>query len=333
MPGVRALRYIQFGKEATPGTAVAAAQIYRGLGTIEDARETVFAEEDIALLSGTDRTYVPKLEANLTFDDVAATYEQLPVILTGGIKALTTGVADGSGSSVIYTYPFATNAQQTCTTFTIEGGDDQQEEEMEYSFVQSFKMSGKSGEAIMVSADWVGRQVTPSTKTGSLSVPAVDTILFQQAKLYSNAVSSTFGNTQLSSTFLAFELDFTTGLTAVWTGEGNKYFTFTKMAAPEVLLKVTFEHDSSATAEIVAWRAETARALRIAVTGPAVTTAGTAYSAKTMILDVAGKWESFDKIGEQDGNDIRVGTFRGRYNSTIADFGKFVVVNERSTIA
>lgn len=334
MPGVRALRKIQVGKEATPGTAVAATDLWRGIGTIEDARETIFPAEDIGLLSGTDRTYVPKVYAKLAFEPVEATFEQLPIILTAGIKALTTGVADGSGSDFIYAYPFATNAQATCTAFTLEGGDDQQEEEFAYGFVESFKLTGISGEAIKMSAEWGGRQVAPSTFTGSIAAPTVSTILFQDAKLYIDAASSTFGTTVKANTFLGFDLDFKTGLTPVWTGEGNKYFSFTKMAMPEVLLKVTFEYDAISVAEKAAWRAETPRLMRIAVTDDtAFTTAGTTYAARTFIIDVAGKWEKFDKIGEKDGNDIVDGTLRGRYNATAADFGKFIVVNERSTIA
>ena len=40
MSGKKALRKIQLGQEATPGTIVAATTIWRGMGTIEDLRET-----------------------------------------------------------------------------------------------------------------------------------------------------------------------------------------------------------------------------------------------------------------------------------------------------
>jgi hypothetical protein len=42
---------------------------------------------------------------------------------------------------------------------------------------------------------------------------------------------------------------------------------------------------------------------------------------------MVGKWEKFDKLGEQDGNDIVQGTFRARYNSTAAAMFRAVVQN------
>jgi hypothetical protein len=332
MPGVKPLRRIQLGAETTAGTAVAATALWRGKGTIQDDSPQKFAEEDIGFLVGVDRTYLPKQAAKIAFDPVEATYEQLPYILTAGIKALTTGVADGVGSGKIYAYPFSTNAANTVKTFTIEGGDDQQEEEMEYSVVTALKLAGKSGEAIMMSGDWIGRQVTPSTFTTQPSTPSVEEILFQKTKLYIDAAGGTIGTTQKTNTLLAFDLDIKTGVTPVWTADGTLYFSFTKIVMPEITLKVTFEHDGTATAEKTAWRAGTARLIRLTATGTTLTTAGTTYIAKTLRIDLPGKWESFDKIGEQDGNDIVVGTFRSRYNATAALGPSVTVVNELTAL-
>ncbi len=72
--------------------------------------------------------------------------------------------------------------------------------------------------------------------------------------------------------------------------------------------------------------------MRLKINGSALTTAGSGYTYKTLIVDLAGKWETFDKIDEQDGNDIVTGTLRARYNSTAALFAEFVVVNELSSL-
>jgi len=95
---------------------------------------------------------------------------------------------------------------------------------------------------------------------------------------------------------------------------------------------VTFEHDATSAAEKVAWRAGTTRQLRLRWLGTALTTAGSGYTYKTLIVDMAGKWEKFDKLAEQDGNDIVTGTFRARYNSTAALFCELVVVNELASL-
>lgn len=329
MAGVKALRKIQLGRETTAGTAVAATTIWRGLGTMEDRREVVFPEETVGYLSGLDRAYTPYLAAGLTMESVPATFEQLPHILEAGI-ATVTATTDGSG--YVRTYTLATTTVPTIKTYTIEAGDDQQEEEMEYSFVESFRLEGKAKEAVMVSADWVGRQVTASSFTTGISVPTVEEILFLSGKLYIDATTGTIGTTQKTQTLLGMTLDVKCGLVPVFSADGSLHFTFLKSVPAEVTLQLTFEHDSTSTAEKSAWRAGTSRLIQLKFEGSALQTAGTTYSKKTLIVNLAGRWEKFDKLGEQDGNDIVTGTFRARYNPTAARFAQIIVVNEVSSL-
>jgi hypothetical protein len=119
---------------------------------------------------------------------------------------------------------------------------------------------------------------------------------------------------------------------AMPTGDGQLYFPFIKLTEPEELLTITFEHEATAAAEKVAWRAQTPRLIRLSAQGAALTTAGTAYSYKTFILDLAGKWESFDKLDEDKGNDIVKGIFRVKYNATAASRGRIIIVNEVASL-
>lgn len=328
---VKTLRRIQIGQETTAGTEADATTLWRGTGTIEDKGVPKLADEDVALMMGTDRTYIPYLEANLTTEQ-EATYEQLPIILDAGIKTVSS-TTTGSGSGYIYTYPFPTTAAGAIKSRTIEGGDDAGAEIMLYSHVAKFKLSGKAKEAVKLTADWVGRDVNPTTFTTTATLPAVDTILMGHCSLYIDTAGGTAGTTQKSSTLLAFDLEAETGQVPVPTGDGNLYFGFVKQVQPKVELKITFEHDATSIAEKAAEKAQTARIIRIKATGPALTTTGTAYSNKTMIIDLVGKWLKFDKIGEQDGNDIVTGTFQGRYNSTAAQAGQVIIVNELSALS
>ncbi len=331
MPGVRALRKIQLGVESAKGTAVAATALWRGQGVIEDQTEVMFPEEDIGYLSGIDRSYIPRNLAAITFEETPATFEQLGYILDAGVKTVS-GVQDGAGTDYVYTYTFPTTSANSIKTYTIEGGDDQQAEEMEYAFVKSFTLAGAASEAWTVTADWVGRQVSTTSFTGSISVPTVEEILFQKSKLYIDAIGGTIGSTQKSSTLLKAELAVTTGWQEYFTADGNLYFTAHKSTKPEVVLTLTFEHDGTSVAEKANWLAETARLIRILGEGSTVTTPGTTYSKKTLIIDLAGKWERFEKLDEQDGNDIVTGRFRAAYDSTSASFAEIVVVNELSAL-
>ena len=244
-----------------------------------------------------------------------------------------TPTQDTGGSGYISEFIFPTTAKKTFKTLTIEGGDDEAVERIEYSFVSSFTLSGQSGAAWQISSEWIAREVTEGVSfTAAVPVPDVESILFLKTKLYIDAVSGTIGSTQKSNTLLASTLNVTTGLIPKYTGDGELYFSFVQATESEITLDVTFEHDGTATAEKTAWRDETPRQIRLLAEGSAFTTAGSTYENKTMIIDLAGKWESFDKLGDQDGNDIVTGTFRARYNSAAALYARITMVNDLASL-
>lgn len=329
MPGIKALRKVQWGDESTAGTAVAATALWRGEGTGQDTTVVEFPAEDVGILGGTDRAVITSVGGEITIEG-PATFEQLPYILNAGVEE-ETPTQDGAADGYIYVHNFATTSQHTPLTYTIEAGDDQQAEEMAYCFVREFSLSGNAGEVVNLSATWQGRQWSTTSFTGAIAVPTVEEIIFQKAKLYIDPVTTYPATTQKSNTFAGFELTCTTGMQAYSTGDGNLYFSAVKQVMPEVMLTVTFEHDGTATAEKAAWRAGTARSIRIEVTGSAFDT-GDTYSNKTLFIDLLGKWESFEAIADQDGNDIITGTLRCRYNVTAGAMGKFTVVNELSAL-
>lgn len=330
--GTKALRKIQIGAESTAGTAVAATTLWRGMGTIEDKREVRFTEEDVGILVGTDRSYTPKVEAELVMDPVEATFEQLPYILEASI-ATETPTQDGIGSGYIYNYNLNTpTAKNTIRTYTLEGGDDQQAQEVEYGYVSEWTLEGTAAEGIMMGANWIGRQATNTSFTGAISVPAVEDMVFGKTKLFIDNSGGTVGTTQVTETMLGFSLSVTSGWFPKYTADGQLYFTFLGMGNPEITLEVTFEFNGSAVSERTAWANETVRLIRLEIEGSALGTPGTAYSFKTVTLDFAGKWEQFSKIDDMDGNDIVTGTFRARYSSTDSLLFDATVVNELTVL-
>lgn len=330
--GIRKLRKVQIGKETTAGTAVAATALLRVDGsTIEDAKDVTFPTEHIGLLVETDRNYIPALLAKLSIPDNPATFEQLPYVFEAGIKKIGSGATDTGGSGKIYAYSLPLTSAHTIQTYTIEGGDNVQAEEMEYSFVEAFKISGKPKEAITFSSEWQGRQVTQTTFTGAISVPTVEEILFGKSKLYIDNAGG-IGGTLVSSTLLGFDLEVTTGLMPSFTGDGELYYNRVKQIGPAGTLKVTFEHNESGVSEKTAWGNKTARAIRLMIQGNALGTAGATYSTKALVIDCWGKWSKFDKIGDQDGNDIVTGTLTLGYNSSDAKICDITVVNELSSL-
>jgi hypothetical protein len=333
MAGVKALRKIQLGSETTAGTDVAATVIWRGLGTMSDDREVTFVDEDVGILSGTDRTYIPKLEASISLEETPATWEQLPNLLDLCVES-ETGTQDGAGSDYIYVHNFPTTATRTIKTATVEAGDNQQAEEMHYAFGRSLTLSGAGGAAVMVSADLVAQMdVNPTTTYTALTLADVDEILFGNTSFYIDGTGTYPATTQVSNVVHEFSLNINdTGFKPKYVDAGSLKFPTHFQDMPDVTLDITFLHGADVVTEKANWRNETARAIQLSISGPAVTTAGTTYSNKTLIVDLVGKWESFEPIGDIDGNDVIQGTFRGRYNSTAAAMGRITVVNEDSNV-
>jgi len=328
-------RKIQLGLESTKGTAVAATAVWRGPGAeIEDQREMVFIDENVGYIPNVSRTTVPKLMAGLAIPETEATFEQLPYICAAGIKDVVTGVADGAGDGKVYAYTFPTTAANTTKSYTVEAGDGQQAYEMEYSFPLDFKLTMKPGEAIKMSSTWVGRQRTKCSYTDALALPSVEEILGSKSILSIDDNDGDFGDTAISNTLLGYELSIITGWKPRFRGSGNLYFAeaIFDPKAFEVMLNVTMEYNGSAVAEVDNYVAETTRLIRLSTTGSAFDTGGTDYANKTLLLDMAGMWEKFEPIDEEDGNDVVTGIFRGTYEGTAAEFGGITVVNSLASL-
>ena len=319
MAGIRALRKIQIGKEATAGTKVDADIIWRGTGSIHDNMDLVFPTEDIGMLVPVGRSYISRYEAGLTLNETEATFEQLPHLFEMGIESVTpTGTTE---FTYTYVMPYASTdlvASTDLATYTVEGGDNVAEEEFGFGFVRSMSLTGSAGQALMMSAEIVGRQVEAGTFTTGVAIADVEEILFSKGKLYIDDVVAFPATTQISNQLLGMSLSINTGWLPVYTADGALYFSFIKQTTPEVTLQITFEHDTTAVAEKANWRTQTARIIRLLFTGT---------DGKSLDINIAGKWASFDVLGEQDGNDIVSGTFVGYYNSTVGGMFQVAITN------
>lgn len=330
MAGSRALRKLQFGKEATAGTPVAATAIWRGMGVIKDQREVIFPEEDVGILGGTDRSYLARQWSELAMPSVESTFEQLPYIFEAGI-AQETPTQDGTGSGYIYNYVASTTSQNTTNTYTIEGGDDQQAEEFDYAFVNHFNLSGNGQGALMISADWTGRETSNTTFTGAISLPTVEEILVNSASLYIDNSGGTVGSTAVSSTLFGIDLDWVTGLREYWAVDGSLDFSLIKFTADAIVLNMTYEHNTSAVTEKAKYRDQSTRLVRLEFTGADLATSGV-YSKKTLRIDLAGVYEDWSVLEDQNGNDVVTARLRVRYSSADTLKADVTVVNELSAL-
>lgn len=331
--GIRKLRKIQLGREASAGTPVAATLIWRGPANIlEDTRNIIEVPEDVGQLTKTDRTVTTSYGAQLTMESTPATYTQILHILEAGIDA-ETATQDGAGTDYIWVYTLGATANSP-KTYTMEAGDNSDVGEGEYGFVQEFNLSGAAGDPGTVNIDsalWVFRQYTDTSFTGALTLDAVEEIVFAKGKLYIDADGGSFGGTQISGSLLGFSLNVDTGIRAVPVGDGNLYFASTKNVGPTATLEITLEHDTNAVAERTNWRNETVRKVRLLFEGSTVATPGTTYSKNTLLIDIRGKWMDITTLDDQDGDNVVTLTLEMSDDSTTPE-SKFTVVNEESAL-
>ena len=332
MGGVKGLRKLQFARNADSdsGGEIDATEIWRGTGTIEDARTLEFVEEDVGILTGTDRTNTPYLFGKLALDPVVATFEQFPNLLEMSIQAATPST--DSGSNFIRTYNFPTTSKNTLRDYTFEGGDNQQAELLDFVHCTDWTLSGEEKKPWMMSGNLFGRQVAPTTFTAGVTIPTVYNANFGKTRLYIDDDSDDFGTTLVSNSLLVGNVKYNAKLIDKATADGNLFYSFVETPKPEIVATLTFEHDANATAEKVDWRAETARVIRLKIEGVALTTPGATYTYRTVIIDIAGKWLKFNKIGERNGNDVLEGVFHARYNAARASAGKIIVVSDRAVL-
>ena len=153
--GIRALRKIQLGHNASSdsGDIIPATTMWRGMGTIQDDRQFYFVPEDVGIIGGTDRSNVSYLGASISLDAVDCTPEQLPILCELNIGNSVGVSASDSGDGYIYTYDFPSTSQNTLYPYTLEGGDNNQAEVVDFLTGQDFTISGEGQKAIMMSGN------------------------------------------------------------------------------------------------------------------------------------------------------------------------------------
>jgi hypothetical protein len=331
--GIKKLQKLQFGKEATPGTAVAATTILRGVGgMLSDQRKVEEVEELIGIIGGADRDAIVQLLTMIEIPAKPMTPEQFQYILAMALGGPVTGSADGSGTDKIYTTNLPTTAVPTAVPYTVEGGDNFQAERAEYCVVTKFTITFAANSLVKVQFSIMGRQSTTNSFTGALSLPALSELPVNKAKVYLDAIGGAYGTTQVANTIIGGQINVTTQWVPQFTMDGQLYYSYPSYADTHVDGALTFLHDTAVTTAKTEFRARTPKLLRLDFIGDAVVTPGTTYSTKKVIIDLPIKYLSAPAISDQNGVDQIAFTFRSRYNTTAGNAGKFVVVNELASL-
>jgi hypothetical protein len=351
-PGVKELRSLRLKAEDTPGNLVAPRFLWRGpVEGIDDQREITTAEENVGIFGGTDRSYTPKLMAELPLAETEVTYEQIADIFQmcgfgtngGGNRA---GSAQGaSGSTVIFTLPIPASTHPITYSYTAEVGDtsgaNNNAEVMPYALCKELTLTGAGGAALKMEATLIGRYGTATNAMGSYSnagtLVQVEEVLAGNGTAYMAPVTASFGAHPVTpGNILGCKVTFTPRWEPKFPVDaGITYFHTAVFAGVDIEGELTMEYQISGTfgasgsaGVIEKWRQEQPFLLRMQWPGGAIAE-GTTYLSKLLRIDVPIKIIKAEPLDDQNGNDIRIMTFESRYNESNAAAGRGTVTIAR----
>lgn len=335
----RALSKVQYGKESTKGTSVAATKILAGaeIKAVPMDRKPEFIEDALGVKAKSARSSVYELMVEDTLSIPAAYFQLLPMIFSCGLKGNITPTETTSGQGdYLWTHTPVLTATGSQDSLTLEFGDDVQEYEVEYVMFKKIKISGEIGQdggasPVSIEVDYFGRQVTKSTFTGALSLPTMTTMNAKLARLYKDTAWAGKGVTELTNSLRKFEFEIITGLHPKMMGSANKYFNTHGESFIEAMLTLTLEGDSSANTIFDNAKTDppTAACYGIKIAGPQIGSGGT----HELDLYIWGAPEMVEPLSEEsNGNNLHQVLIHGMYDTTGAKIMDAIVTTNTSTI-
>lgn len=336
-PGIKRFRRLQLGKESVSGTLVPATTRWRGMGeTLDDQRKVEIIDEWVGYMGGIDRTVITQNMGGITLSATPATPEQLQYLWAMAIGGPTTGVTDGSGTDKIYTNTMPTTAQATLKSYSFEAGDDKEQESAAYGVCKSITLTGAPGETVKMSGVILTRGVNAlGGGFTAVALPAVSELITNQGKLFLDAIGGTAGTTQITSQIQGFKIQYDFTVVPKFTMDGSLDWTYAVLTDWKITGEVTFEQDTAALRAAGAradFVTQTAKILQLKLLGGTITTPGTTYQQKQVVITHPIKWLNPPPLSDMNGNDLVVMKFQSRNNLTFGSAGSVVCVNELATL-
>lgn len=267
--GLKALRQIQIGEEATKGTPVAATAGLAGQLTMKSVPTINMPVEARGQLAEFSRSVKISDLAELAYEG-NATFEQILYLLHMGVLGNVT--AGSGGDDKTWTFTPTMDAATVFDSFTIEYGDDVEQWETEHCMASLIELVLAMNEPVMMRGDIFGRKMTVCNFTASQTIPTIEDILSQRARVYIDDQDGSIGATEKSSTLIAATYTINTGLTPKRYGDGSQAFSGYAENFKGVELKLTFAFNAGAETERLKFDGATQRLIRILVEGSEIKT-------------------------------------------------------------
>lgn len=316
---------IQFGKESTRGTAVAADTLVMGaqMSALSKDRNPQTVPEDIGIRMAGIRKAVDQYLVTDTLSIQRGYFQILPMLfgcaLKGGVtpSEVTPAQADYLWD---FTPSLASGVSNAPDSVTMEKGDDTQAYEAEYGMFGRIKLSGQVAQgaelaSVGIEAEFFARRWTATTFTGSIAIPTVNDLNAKLSRAYLDSAWAGVGGTELAGLLRGFELDIVTGLKPAFSGSGDKFFTGYKEGLIGAMLTLDLERGATTDAQWDAFMTDiqTLKVMQLKLSGPQIGTG--AYH--TAIFNVGGQYAEVIPMSSEDrGNHIDRIILDGLYDGT-----------------
>lgn len=318
--GSRFFSKVQYGKESTRGTAVAATKIWNGkVPAVNSDRKPVIPDEDIGIRAKGVRSVIHQYLYNNTLSTEHGYFQQLPALFGCGLKGgVTASEVTPAQTDYLWTFTPSLTAANTPDSLTVELGDNVQAFETEHVMFERIRISGTVAQGMDVSpvnveADFFGRQLSKTTFTGALSLTTAEPMNAKLSRFYLDTTWAGAGGTEKTNILRGFDIEIITGVHPKFAGSANKYFDSYGEGIISATAQFTFEGNSDADLIFDAQQAKTFQVARLAILGSQIGS-GTTHSLK---IDIGGVWESVSPLGGEDRADnLHTATLVDHYDAT-----------------
>jgi hypothetical protein len=311
---------VQYGIEATAGTAVAATNQWPGTITVPTDR----TYKAVEVHTGTRARSIKQANHQIFVDGFTLSmpegfFQKVPLLM----QMFWRGTASGSSQTGVQTdYLWdgtpsltATNAHKTAT---IEFGDNSQAHEINWSVGRKLTFSGTLGndEAVSVELEGFAQQRANSTFTAGIvqASSALDVMSANMTRFYVDNTWATSGCTVKPDILRAFNIEYTNGNHAKFTSTGSKTFNQTGEGYYDSVWTLTFEANATAQTEIDMFTSGSSRQLCLDIIGPAIS--GTTNTHKVRHEAFGFFSSAIPMASTIDGNNVNTYVFNAISNGS-----------------
>lgn len=308
---------VQYGKETTRGTAVAATKRWLGSATIPKDREPVHPKYALGIRAESRSTEIRQILADpvsLSVDD--GYYQALPALLGCLLKGGVTATEQTAGKGD-YLFDFTPDlaAAGSPDTLSLQVGDNDQAYLIEYLMGKTLTFDFETGNASDVKISWegFGKQVTPGSFTSSITAPATtEPIMGNTCQIWIDTTWAGLGTTVKAGLLRSGSVEIGNGNHPKFFANGVKTLSGFGEGYVYAACKFKFEGGADAKAIFDAYQAGTPAAIRLKFTGSLIASGGLAYS---LTIDLYGSW---DEVIPMDG-EVDQNTTYGAVFTTLSD--------------